>query len=98
MIAFMVIVLNEFRNGAAEVPLPNRNLPIQTFFLDRSHEALGVGIGVRRRSGIDTTRMPASRSRRRTSRLHFRSRSQIKIDAHPRYRPPPSSVFGRLAA
>jgi hypothetical protein len=47
MIAFAMIVHDELRDDAPEVPLPQWNDSIQTFFLDRPDESLGLGIGVR---------------------------------------------------
>jgi hypothetical protein len=44
MIPFPMVVIDEFRHGPAEVALPKRNHPIETFLFDRSHEALRIGI------------------------------------------------------
>jgi hypothetical protein len=41
-------VIDEFRHGPAEVALPKRNHPLETFLFDRSHEAFRVRIGIRR--------------------------------------------------
>jgi len=38
-----MIVLDEFRQGASEMPLPQRNDPIETFCFDRPNKTLGVG-------------------------------------------------------
>lgn len=43
MIPLAMIVLDELRDGVPEVPLTDGNDPIETFFLDRPHESLGVG-------------------------------------------------------
>jgi hypothetical protein len=51
VIPFPMIVLDEFRQCVPEVSLPQRNHPIETFFLDRPDKALGVGIRVRRTHG-----------------------------------------------
>jgi len=77
MIPLAMIVLDELRDCVPEVPLTDWNDAIETFFLDRPDESLGVGVRVWCALGISATRMRASRSRRRTSWLHFRSRSQI---------------------
>jgi hypothetical protein len=42
-----MIVLDKLRDRASEVPLPQRNHSIETFFLDRPNESLGVRIRVR---------------------------------------------------
>ena len=42
-----MIVLHKLRDRASEVPLPKRNHSIETFFLDRPNESLGVRIRVR---------------------------------------------------
>src|SRR4029453_19340266 len=43
VIALTMIVRHEFRNRAPEMPLAERNQPIQTFFFDRSHESSSAG-------------------------------------------------------
>jgi hypothetical protein len=43
MIPFAVIMGDTLRDGSSEVPLPERNQTIQTFFFDRAHEAFRVG-------------------------------------------------------
>jgi hypothetical protein len=43
-----LIVLDELCDGSAEVSLPYRNDPVETFVFDRSDEALCVGVSVRR--------------------------------------------------
>jgi hypothetical protein len=60
MIPLAMIVLDELRDDVPEVPLTDWNDAIETFFLDRPDKALGVGVRVGARSGISTTRMPAS--------------------------------------
>ena len=47
MIPLAMIVLDELRDQVPEVPLAGWNGSIETFFLDRPDESLGVGIGVR---------------------------------------------------
>jgi hypothetical protein len=76
-IAFAVIVRDELRDRASEMTFADRNDSIETFFFNRSHEALRVRIRIRRAFGHQHDGMPTSPNRRRTSRLHFRSRSQI---------------------
>ena len=51
MIPFTVIVVDELRDGLSEVALAERNHPVETFFFDGSHEALRVGIRIRRPHG-----------------------------------------------
>src|SRR4030095_971901 len=48
MVPFTVVVCNEIRPRSSEVGLSERNDPVQTFFLQRPHEAFRVGIRVRR--------------------------------------------------
>src|SRR4029453_9604267 len=43
VIALTMIVHHEFRHRAPEMPLAERNQPIQTFFFDRSHESSSAG-------------------------------------------------------
>ena len=44
MIPLAVIVLDELRDCLPEVPLTDWNDAIETFFFDRPHESLGVGV------------------------------------------------------
>ncbi|MEP7309199.1 MAG: hypothetical protein ABJA98_27160 [Acidobacteriota bacterium] len=39
MIALAMVVLDVLRHRVPEVPLSERNQPIQTLFFDRTHEA-----------------------------------------------------------
>ena len=39
-------VLDELREGVPEVPLTDGNDAVETFFLDRPDESLGVGVRV----------------------------------------------------
>jgi len=48
MISFGVVVRDALRHGASKVPLADRNQPVQAFVFDRPHEALRVGVRVRR--------------------------------------------------
>jgi len=48
VIAFEMAVLDELRDRMSEVPLADGNNLVEAFFLDRPHESLGIGIGVRR--------------------------------------------------
>jgi hypothetical protein len=47
MISFAVIVGDELRDSSSEVLLAERNQPVETFFVDRPHEAFRVGIRIR---------------------------------------------------
>ena len=47
MIPFAVILGDTLCDGSSEVPLPERNQTIQTFFFDRAHEAFRVGVRIR---------------------------------------------------
>jgi hypothetical protein len=60
MIAFAMIVIDERRDGSPEMALAERNHPIETFFLDGSHEALRVRIRVRRPHGRQHDANPRS--------------------------------------
>ena len=51
VIPLAMIVLDELHDGVPEVPLTDWNDPIETFFLDRPYEALGVGVRVGRTLG-----------------------------------------------
>lgn len=44
MIPLMMIVFDEFPNRPSEVPLADRNHPIETFLFDRSDESFRVRI------------------------------------------------------
>jgi hypothetical protein len=46
VVPFSVIVLDILGHGPPEVPLPERNEPVQALFFDRPYEPLGVGVGV----------------------------------------------------
>lgn len=48
MIPLMMIVFDEFPNRPSEVPLADRNHPIETFLFDRSDESFRVRIRIRR--------------------------------------------------
>jgi hypothetical protein len=63
VIPFEMIVLDKLRDGASEVPLPQRNHSIEAFFLDRPDESLGVRIRVRGARWVRTARMPAAPNR-----------------------------------
>ena len=51
MIPLAMIVLDELRDDVPEVPLTDWNEAIETFFLDRPDESLGVGVRVGRALG-----------------------------------------------
>jgi len=59
-----MIVLDVLGHGAAEVPLPNRNQPVQTFFFDRSHEPVRVGVRIGRTRALDPRVAPRRNVRR----------------------------------
>src|SRR6185436_18188349 len=46
VISFLMIVLDVLRDRTPKVPLPDRNHPIETLFLNRSHEPLRIGVCV----------------------------------------------------
>src|SRR4029453_15445790 len=48
MIALVMIVIDEFPDRPSEVPLADRNHPIETFLLDRSDESFRVCVRIRR--------------------------------------------------
>jgi hypothetical protein len=63
VIPFDVVMLDVLRDGATEVPVPDRNQPVQAFFFDRPHEAFRVGVGIRGARGRKHdlhTRVPES--------------------------------------
>lgn len=70
MVPFSVVVLDVLSQGTAEVPLPDRNQPGQTFFFDGPHEPLSVSVRIGRTRGREnhadprvpqlTTHLPAS--------------------------------------
>jgi hypothetical protein len=54
VIPFGLVVLDVLRDGAPEMPLPDRNQPVEAFFFDRPHEALCMSVRIRRtRRGQD---------------------------------------------
>jgi hypothetical protein len=59
VVPFSMVVLNVLRHGAAEVPLPDRNQPVQTFFFDRPHEPLCVRIRIGRTRGRENHAGPS---------------------------------------
>src|SRR5262249_26336292 len=77
MIPFPMVVIDEFSHGAAEVELPSGIIrPRHSSLIDRTkRSAYALAFGAW--SGVCTTWRPASSNSRRTSQLHFRSRSQI---------------------
>ena len=48
VIPFTMVMLDKLREGAPKVVLTYRNDAVETFFLDRRHEAFRVGIRIRR--------------------------------------------------
>jgi hypothetical protein len=79
-VPFAMVVRHEFCDGAPEMGFTEWHHPIETFFFDRPHEPVGWAFALGACNGVWTTRMPASPSARRTSPLHFRSRSQIRTE------------------
>ena len=51
MIPLAMIVVSELRDDVPEVPLTDWNDAIETFFLDRPDESLGIGVRVWRALG-----------------------------------------------
>ena len=47
MVPFSVVVGDVLRHRAPEMLLPDRNQPVEAFFFDRPHKALGVGVRIR---------------------------------------------------
>ena len=60
MVAFAVIVLNEFVNGGPKRPFAHEDQLVQTRFLDRPNKAFRVGIEIgrtgRQADGFDAGR------------------------------------------
>ena len=52
MIPFAVVVLDVLCDRPPEMPLPDRNQPVQAFFFDRPHEAYRPTCGALRGSHI----------------------------------------------
>ena len=77
MIPLAMIVIDEFLEGPSEMALPERQDPIEALVFDRPHNSFGMGVRIGRLKRCLPTCTPASPSKRCTSRLHFRSRSQI---------------------
>jgi len=48
MIALVMVVGHEFRDGLSKVPLAHRNDPIEALLFDRPHEPLRIGIRIGR--------------------------------------------------
>jgi len=48
VIPFAVVVRDVLGHGAAEVPIPDRNQPVQAFFFDRPHEPFRVRVRIGR--------------------------------------------------
>ena len=72
------------------MPLPQRNQPVETFFLDRPHEPLRVRIRIRGAFGVSTTGCP----RRRSRAAHHGSISDPDRRSTPAVRyPHPSSAI-----
>ncbi len=67
MVLFAMIVLDELSDRRPEMPLADRNQPVQTLCCDRPHESFHVGVGIRAGMGVATTRTPASAKIWRTS-------------------------------
>jgi hypothetical protein len=60
MVAFVMVVVNEFVNDSPDRPLPNEDQLIQARFLDGPHEAFRVRVEIgptrRQPDGFDTGR------------------------------------------
>ena len=59
MIAFTVIVGDEFGHGPAKMAFTERDHLVQAFLLDRADKPLCICIAVRARNGVCPTRTPA---------------------------------------
>jgi hypothetical protein len=59
VVPFSMGVLDVLRHGAPEVPLPDRNQPVQTFFFDGPHDRSTYAFALGARAGVSTTRIPA---------------------------------------
>jgi hypothetical protein len=51
MVSLVVGVRHELVDGAEQSPLPKEDQPIETLLPDGAHEALRVGVGIRRLDG-----------------------------------------------
>jgi hypothetical protein len=79
VISFTMVVHHEFGERTTEVSLAKRDQAVQdSSLIERTNRsACALQLGARKR--VWMTRPPDASSRRRTSALHFRSRSQIRI-------------------
>jgi hypothetical protein len=71
--AFAVVMRDILGDGLPEVVLSERHKAIQTFLFDGAHEALGMGVGIRRAVGGLHDSKPGVSGWSRTARLHFAS-------------------------
>ena len=62
VVPFSMVVLNVLRHGPPEVSLSDRHQPVQAFFVDRRTKRSAYAFALGARSGVNTTRVPASQS------------------------------------
>jgi hypothetical protein len=62
MIPFAMVVLDILRQRAPEMVLSQGNQAIQALFFDGPHKPFGLRVCIGARTGVITTRMPASRN------------------------------------
>src|SRR5450759_1547424 len=75
VIALVMIVRDVFRDRPSEMPLANRNQPIEALLFDRSHEPFGVGI----RIGRLIRRQHHADARFTQSRAHGRAPFRVPV-------------------
>ena len=91
MVALAMVMDHEVGERPSEVPLTQRNQPIQTLLFDGPNKALRMGIAVRGTERCLDHAHTRPLEQVRTARLHFRSRSQIKTRC-PSRTPSPEAV------
>jgi hypothetical protein len=77
VIPLAMVVMDEFPEGSSRVALAEGHHPIEALVLDGPHEPLGVRVRIGRLKRRLHDEHPGVAQSCRTSRLHFRSRSQI---------------------
>ena len=77
VISLAMVVIDEFLECPSNVALAERHHSIEALVFDRPYKPFGIGVRIGRLTRRLHDGPPALPSSRRTSRLHFRSRSQI---------------------
>jgi hypothetical protein len=96
MVSLFVVVRHELVDGAEQAPLPKQDQTIKTLLPDGAHEALRVGVGIRRVDGCPHDPEPAPWTMRWKPSVHLVSRSQMRT-RWPTRNPSTTSVSRRAA-